>query len=221
MSTIVNEFSLIMWTLAMIFMLSWYKNRKKLGAGGVVWYCLFLACALFVLREIGHFSELPIIKVIRYVLGIWSATFFATGMHFVFWAYTAPDSEVSKKVPKCIIIGVIVIILALALLATTGREAENITILLTNVEHLVWVVVGLSVIYFTYMLRGKLPRRFVRVFFIFLMAFYCCTLWKILAGINLFGASVPYAIEETFEMMFGLLNAVAFYDLSGILREVV
>ncbi len=221
MVTIVNAFSLIMWTLATIFMLSWYKNRKKLGAGEIVWFCLFFACFLFIIRELGHFYMSPIVEIIRHMLGIWSATFFVTGTYFVFWAYTTQESEASKKVPRYSVLGVIVVTLALALLAVTGQEVEIISVIFSNVEHLVWLAVGLTVIGFTYMLGGKLPRRFVRVFFIFLMAFYCCTLWKFLTIINLLGGSVPYVFRETAEMTFGLLNAIAFYDLSGILRGVV
>jgi len=221
MATVVDVFSLLMWIFATVFMLSWYKNRKKLGAGEVVWRCLFLACFFFMMRELGHSSTLPLVEITRYMLGIWSATFFVTGTYFVFWAYGTQGSEVSKKVPMYSVLGVIVVTLALALLAVAGQEVETVGVIFSNVEHLAWLAVGFTIICFTYAMGGKLPRRFVRVFFFFLMAFYCCTLWKFLAIINLFGGNVPYVFAETTEMAFGLLNALAFYDLSGILREVV
>lgn len=76
--------SMAFWWVSAVLMAIAYKHRHIWNIGNDPWNFLIMAFFFFGMRELGHFTKVPALVLLRYTLGIWSAIFMASAFVLIF-----------------------------------------------------------------------------------------------------------------------------------------
>lgn len=208
----------IFWWASFILIIAAYRNMQFWNVGNMPWAFLAMTFLFFGIRELGHFSQSPMIASIRYVFGTISAIFMASALLFIYIKLFR-----RKTISKIIIVIPFIIALIfpifLIYLYYSRDQFENIRNILFTVESIVWITGSVIIIYTTYMVGTKSTGGFVHVFMFFQFSAFFAILWKSLGLIGIISCPVPYSIREILETLFGVCAIISMLVLEKMLRN--
>jgi hypothetical protein len=208
----------IFWWISLILVITAYKNRRIWNVGEMPWAYLFLTFLFFGIRELGHLSKSPLIDSIRYIFGIFSATFMTSAFIFLY-IKIYKRKTVSKYMSFIPVIIALIFPIFFIFLYFSGTKTENLKTIFSNIENIVWIIGSLITIYTTYMLGTKSTGGFINFYMFFQFAAILALLWKFLGLIENISCPVPYSIREFLETMFGVSAIISMYVLEKMLRN--
>ncbi|CAG0961058.1 hypothetical protein METP2_00792 [Methanosarcinales archaeon] len=208
----------LFWWTSLILVITAYKYRRNWNVGEMPWTYLFLTFLFFGIRELGHFSKLPVLDSIRHIFGIGSAIFMTAALILIYMKLYK-RKIISKPMSFIPFIFALVFPILFIYLYFSGMENETIKNIFFNLENIMWITGGSITVYTTYMLGMKSTGDFVHVFMFFQFAAIFAVLWKSLGVIGTISCPIPYSIRELMETLFGVSAIISMYILEKMLRK--
>ena len=206
------------WWVSLILVISAYRNRHIWNVGELPWFFLFMTFFFFGMRELGHLTRSPILDSVRYIFGMWSATFMTYAMIFLFL-----QMNTRKTISRPMIILPFTLMflfpIILIFLIFSGTRIEDIKNIMSNIENIVWIIGSSITIYTTYILGMKSTGGFNTFFMFFHFAAIFALLWKFLGLIGNISCPVPYSIREILETLFGVFAIMSMIVLRKMLMK--
>lgn len=208
----------IFWWSSLILVLMAYKNRRIWNVGDMPWAFMFLTFLFFGIRELGHFSDSPVVAVVRYIFGI-SSAIFITSAFILLYMKLCKRKVISRPLNLFPFFIVFIFLVVLGYMLLSGIKIDIIKSNFSSIENIAWITGGSITLYTTYMLGTKSTGGFVNFFMFFMFAAILAVLWKFLGFIGSISCPIPYSIREILETMFGVCAIISMYVLEKMLRK--